>query len=69
MPRRLLNLKATIVAQGRTQRDVAEKVHVSPKTFSLVVSGRTEPWPLLRRRLEAELGVPEAVLFACETSS
>jgi transcriptional regulator with XRE-family HTH domain len=63
VPDRLLNLKAAIVATGRQQQEIAHAVNVAPKTLSLVVSGRAAPWPALRGRLVAELGVPEEQLF------
>jgi transcriptional regulator with XRE-family HTH domain len=55
MPR-VSRLKTLLAEQGRTQRELAERLGIAAGTVSLLANGRLEPWPKIRRRIAAELG-------------
>ena len=48
--------------RGWTQREVADRVDVSERTYQLWRSGRTEPYGKNRRKLAELFGVPESAL-------
>jgi transcriptional regulator with XRE-family HTH domain len=63
MSRSPIPAKGAVALSGRTQRELAAKIHVNPNTFGRVLNGYVTPWPALRSRLADELGVPESELF------
>jgi transcriptional regulator with XRE-family HTH domain len=49
-----------IVARGETQRQVAHAINVGPGVLGRALNGHVTPWPALRRKVAAYLGVTEA---------
>ncbi len=59
----LLRVKRERLERTMTIIQVADQAKVSRATLSQVEAGRFIPYPLLRKKLSAFYGVPEATLF------
>jgi transcriptional regulator with XRE-family HTH domain len=58
------NIKSLRAAAGISQRELADRVGISPSMLSLVEAGRREPSVKLLRDISRALQVPSATLFA-----
>jgi len=59
----MTRLKAAILEQGLTQRELAQMINQSPSSISQVINGFMRPWPKLRREIAEALHIPENELF------
>ena len=62
------SLKTLREAADLMQRDLAQRMGVSPSLLSLVEAGRREPTMSFIRRAGRALGIPPSVLFAVALS-
>ena len=51
--------KAILESQGRTQRQLAAEVGIGYGVLGRCLNGRQHPWPAMRRKVAAALGVTE----------
>ena len=49
-----------------TTADLSPRVGCNAHTLGRIINGYVTPWPALRRRIAAELDLPEASLFRDE---
>jgi transcriptional regulator with XRE-family HTH domain len=56
-------VKTALAARGETQKQLAEAIGVAPGTVSLILNGRLEPWPAIRRKIADHVQAPEDQLF------
>lgn len=57
------NLKLLRDERGLSQRELGEKLHVSPSLLSMVETGRLKPWPRLKRKLARIFKLSEGDIF------
>ena len=62
-------IKRLRAAGGRSQKDFAEQLEISPSYLSLIETDQREATIPLLRRMASELGIPAVVFFASALGS